>query len=93
MVSKLDIRLSHNKIKKLRREDLEDQFMENQDELFRKDQEIQTLKEKLKEIEDNQKTLDANRESNQPSSKQPEWDKDGNLSSGKSKKKEKRWPP
>ena len=94
MVSKLDIRLSHNKIKKLRREDLEDQFMENQDELFRKgqeitkkDQEIQTLKEKLKEIENNQKTLDANRESNQPSSKQPEWDKDGNLSSGKSKKK------
>ena len=68
--------------------------MENQDELFRKgqeitkkDQEIQTLKEKLKEIENNQKTLDANRESNQPSSKQPEWDKDGNLSSGKSKKK------
>ena len=80
--------------KKLRRGDLEDQFMENQDELFRKgqeivekDQEIQTLKEKLKEIENNQKTLDANREVNQPSSKKPEWDKDGNLSSGKSKKK------
>ena len=34
MVSSLNIRLSHKKIKTLRRKDLEDQFMEVQDEAF-----------------------------------------------------------
>ena len=101
MVNKLDIRLSHNKIKDLQRKDLEDKFMEVQDEAFnlveeitkkdqeitKKKQEIKRLKDKLKETEDNQKTKEANKKVNQPSSKQPEWDKDGNPSSGKPKKK------
>ena len=94
MVNKLDIRLSRNKVKDLQRKDLEDQFMEVQEEacdliekITQKDQEIKELKEKLKKVVDAQKTQEVKQKANEPSSKQPEWDKDGNPLSGKSKKK------
>ena len=58
-------------------------------EITKKDQEIKKLQDKLKEIEVAHKTEQINREANQPSSKKPEWDKDGNLVSGKRKKKRK----
>ena len=58
-------------------------------EITKKDQEIKKLNDKIKEIELAHKTEKINREADQPSSKKPEWDKDGNLLSGKRKKKKK----
>ena len=58
-------------------------------EITKKEQEIKKLNDKIKEIELAHKTEKINREADQPSSKKPEWDKDGNLLSGKRKKKKK----
>ena len=108
MIRKFDICLSRKKIKILPRKDLEGQFIEVQEEVFKqakeiiqkdheiiqqaeeiiqKDHEIKELKEKLKKTEESQKTQEANRTAHQPSSKQPEWDKDGNPL-GKPKREE-----
>jgi peptidoglycan hydrolase CwlO-like protein len=46
-----------------------------------KDEEIRRLTEKVKNLEkkqDTKKQKEVNKTSNQPSSKKPEWDKDGN---------------
>ena len=47
-------------------------------EIERKNKEIEKLKEKNKQDENNQKIKEANNSVNRPSSKKPEWDKDGN---------------
>ena len=77
MVSKLNILFSRNKVKELPREDLEEKFMEIQEDFFKKNQ----------EIKESQKTQEANKKAHQPTSKQPEWDKYGNLISITHRKK------
>lgn len=88
MNTQFDICLSKQKVKSFPKEDLVDKFMDAQEriskqsqELKEKDQKIKELKEDLENIKkDNEdKTLQQiNSATNQPTSKQPEWDKDGN---------------
>ena len=62
-------------------------------EIEEKTQEIESLSkqvEKLKQEKDEKKQKDINKEANQPSSKKPEWDKDGNLKKKKKDRKTKK---
>lgn len=76
-ISKVEIILIFLKLRKVFRLEIE-----------KKTNEIEILSkelEKLKQERDKKKQKEINKESNQPSSKKPEWDKDGNL---KKKKKD-----
>lgn len=58
-----------------------------------KTREIENLTKRLAQLEqekDEQKEKDINKEANQPSSKKPEWDKDGNLKAKKKSQKRKK---
>ena len=90
MRGKSNIYLSRSKIEKLQRKNLEDKFMDIQDEVIKKTQEIERLKDKQRENERDQRNERVNNEAHQPSSKKPEWDKDGNLKPKKRKKKKKK---
>ena len=99
MHKRLDIRLTKQKAKSLPKKDLVDKFMDVQEKFFKqkqeiikKEQEIQKLKEELKrnkEESELQRIKDVNATTNQPSSKKPEWDKDGNPKPKRPKKKTK----
>ena len=100
MHNHFDICLTHKEIKGFPRKDLENEFMNVQEKVFKqneeiikKDQEIQELKEELNQMKkdvESKGIQEVNKLANEPSSKKPEWDKDGNpKKKGKKQKKKK----
>ncbi len=112
MHNHFDICLTHKEIKRFPRKDLENEFMNVQEKVFKqneemikkdqeiikkdqeiikKDQEIQELKEELNHLKkdvESKGIQEVNKLANEPSSKKPEWDKDGNpKKKGKKQKK------
>ena len=84
MSNKIDILLSRKQVKDLPKEELEERVFDLQEEItekdkkiIEKDKEIRELQKKLKESKESRRTQEANVKANQPSSKQPEWDKNG----------------
>ena len=64
------------------------EITEKDKEITEKDKEIRELQKKLKESAESRRTQEANVKANQPSSKQPEWDKNGDpIPKGQKKKK------
>ena len=105
MHNHFDICLTHKEIKRFPRKDLENEFMNVQEKVFKqneemikkdqeiikKDREIQELKEELNQLKkdvESKGIQEVNKLANEPSSKKPEWDKDGNpKKKGKKQKK------
>ena len=95
MSNKIDILLSRKQVKDLPKKELEERVFDLQEEITEKDKEItekdkeiRELQKKLKESAESRRTQEANVKANQPSSKQPEWDKNGDpIPKGQKKKK------